>query len=93
MSTDPQIDQETTKGSTPEISSVVRSNEHVHQDCSGCSDTGFNRSPRYTFGVGYVVISSPLTYEPPFTRFFLIRGAGEQFSSKETAMLHHSKAE
>ena len=47
-----QTDQGTTEGSSPEISSLVRSNQDVHQDRSGCSDTGFNRSSRYIFGVG-----------------------------------------
>ena len=73
--------QRTTEGSPSEISIVVRSNEH--QDRSGCSDTGLNRSPCYSFEVGYIFISSLLAHELPFTRFFLIRGEGEQFTSEE----------
>ena len=91
VSADLQTDQGTTEDSSPEISNLVRSNQHVHQDRSACSDTGFNRSPCYSFGVGYISISSYLTNESPFIRFFLIRRAGEQFSSKETAMLHRSR--
>ena len=87
VSTGLLTDQETKEGSPPEISIVLRSNEH--QGRSACCDIGFNGSPCYCFGVGYTFISSLLTYKPPFSRFFLTRGAGDPFSSKETAMLFH----
>ena len=65
--------QETAEGSPPEIQSVLRSNEQ--QGRSGCCDIGFNGSPcYYCFGVGYTFISSLLTYQSPFSRFFLKSG-------------------
>lgn len=65
VSTGLRTDQKTTKGSPPEISSVVRRNEH--QGRSGCSDTG----PCYSFEVSYTFIFSLLTYFPLFWSFFL----------------------
>ena len=72
----------TTGDSAPEISSVFAV-RNEHQDRSGWSDTGLDRSPCYSFEVGYIFISSLLAHELPFTRFFLIRGEGEQFTSEE----------